>query len=116
MISISRYLSFLGSHQGSLQPNCAPENSKRPHASKVINYTLALQDLKMIIERAGHDGTRFTEHSNKRGGATHAANIGVTDEEIRQIGNWQSIKTARLYIDHNTPLRQKRNLKLHKLL
>lgn len=70
----------------------------------------------MVIDQSGHDGSKFTEHSNKRGGATHAANSGMADEEIRQLGNWQSLKTARLYIDHNTPIRQKRNLNLHKLL
>lgn len=68
------------------------------------------------MDAAGHPGSVFTEHSNKRGGATHVANEGIPDEDIREIGNWRSLKTAKLYIDQNTPLRQKRNLKLHKLL
>lgn len=77
---------------------------------------MGLQDLKNTISLAGFRGSDYTEHSNKRGGATHAANEGVPDEDIREIGNWKSLKTARLYIDQNTPLRQRRNLKLQKLL
>ncbi len=109
-------MEFLSGHQGSLQPNCLPCNSFKPHPSRAIGYSLALQDLKMVIEQAGHHGSAFTEHSSKRGGATHAANSGLPENEIQEIGNWASLKTARLYIDQNTPLRQRRNLKLQKLI
>lgn len=102
-----RYITFLGDHQGSLQPNCSPGNSNVPHPSRSIGYTL-----KMAIDAAGHDGSKYTEHSNKRGGATHAANSGLSSDVIKDIGNWKSLKTAKLYIDESTPLRQKRNLKL----
>ncbi len=77
---------------------------------------MAVQDLRNSITLAGHKGELFSEHSCKRGGATHAANSGLIDQEIQEIGNWKSLKTARLYIDHNTPLRQKRSLKLQKLM
>ncbi len=111
-----RYIEFLGEHNGSLQPNCSAENPNRPHASRVIGYTLALQDLRNVIDKSGHDGKEFSEHSNKRGGATLAANSGVPENEICEIGNWANVKTARKYIDQNTPLRQRRNLKLHRLI
>ena len=77
---------------------------------------MALQDLKNTITQAGHEGQKFSEHSNKRGGATHAANSGLPENEIQEMGNWASLKTARLYIDHNTPLRQRRNVKLQRLI
>ena len=101
---------------GSIQPNCAQGQHKRPHPTKSICYTLALQDLKNVIDSAGHDGKTFSEHSSKRGGATTAANAGLQEDEIRELGNWASTKTARLYIDNNTPLRQQRNLRLQRLL
>ena len=106
----------MGSHTGSLQPTCAPGHPNKPHPDRIVGYTLALQDLRNVIDQAGHDGNKFSEHSNKRGGASLAANSGIPDEEIRDIGNWANVKTARLYIDQSTPLRQKRNKKLHSLL
>lgn len=109
-------MAFLGSHTGSLQPGCTAGQPNCPHPTKAIGYTLALQDLKTHIDLAGFDGALYTEHSNKRGGATHAANSGVSEEIIKEIGNWKNVKTARLYIDQNTPLRQKKNLKLQKLI
>lgn len=109
-------MKFLQPHEGSLQPNCAPGSPNRPHPTRAIGYTLALQDLRHVIDASGHNGADFSEHSNKRGGATHATNSGIPEDEIREIGNWKSLKTARLYIDHNTPLRQQRNIKLHKLI
>ena len=109
-------MKFLGNHSGSLQPNCRPGRPNEPHPTKGINYSLALQDLRNTITKAGHDGAKYSEHSGKRGGATHAANQGLAEETIRDIGNWKSLKTAKLYIDNSTPLRQVRNLKLHKIL
>ncbi len=81
-----------------------------------MNYSLALQDLKITIDKTGHDGSQYTEHSNKRGAATCAAQAGLPENEICDIGNWKNVKTARVYIDNNTPTRQKKHLKLQKLL
>jgi len=111
-----RYLAFLGLHQGSLQPLCAPKNAWKPHATKSLNYNLGLQDLRAVITAAGFDGSQFAEHSGKRGGATHAASAGLEENEIQDIGHRKNVKTARLYIDNNTPMRQKRTLKLQKLM
>ncbi len=110
-------MEYLGlTHGGSLQPNCKPGHSHTPHPTKAIIYSLALQDLRNVITTAGHDGTLYSEHSNKRGGATYAARSGMCEETIREIGNWKNVKTARLYVDQNTPMRQKRNSKLHQLI
>jgi len=45
-----------------------------------------------------------------------AANEGMNEHEIAKEGDWSNVQTARLYIDENTPLRQKRVLKLQKML
>ena len=114
--SFRRYLAFLGDHAGSLQPTCAPGQPLKPHPTKVVCYSLALRDLRQTIDQAGHNGSAYTEHSNKRGGATHAANAGLNDEEIQEIGNWKHLKTAQIYIEHSTPQRQKRQQKLLNLI
>ncbi len=47
------YLAFLGTHDGSLQPTCDPGNGNKPHATKTVGYTLALEDLRKTITLAG---------------------------------------------------------------
>jgi len=44
----------------------------------------------------------YGEHSNKRGGVTHAANVGLDETERADIGEWTNMKTTRLYIDQTT--------------
>jgi len=61
-----------------------------------------------MLDNLGYDGKKYSEHSGKRGGATYAAECGIDEENIRVIGDWKDVRTARLYIDHNTPLRMKR--------
>ncbi len=58
------------------------------------------------------DGKMFGEHSGKRGMATQAAANGLTEEEIREGGNWASATTARKYIDQSTPVRVLKNKRL----
>jgi hypothetical protein len=48
-----KYLDFLGTHYGSLQPTCDPSNANKPHETKVVGYTLALDDLRKTITLAG---------------------------------------------------------------
>lgn len=43
-----RYLEFLGSHQGSLQPSCLAGHPNSPHPSRSIGYSLALADLRQV--------------------------------------------------------------------
>jgi len=69
-----------------------------------------------VITDCGHDGDQFSEHSNKRGGASLAANEGMPEEQIAKEGNWKNMKTARKYIDESTPLRQKRVAFLQKAI
>ena len=102
-------MKFLGGHIGSLQPCSQADDPYLPHVTRSISYAAALTDFKAVIDRAGHPGSTLGEHSNKRGGATHAANCGIPSEEIRELGHWKNIQTAQLYIDESTPLKQKRN-------
>jgi hypothetical protein len=81
-----------------------------------LPYSIALNDFRTTIDSAGFDGSLYSEHSGKRGAATQAANSGMGVEEIRDVGNWTNVKTARLYIDDSTPLRMKKHLRLQKLL
>lgn len=104
-----RYVEFLGEHSGSLQPTCAPGYPNKPHPSRAIVYTLGLSDMRQILTSIGENGDEYGEHSGKRGGATYAAELGIIEEEIRIMGDWKDIRTARLYIDKNTPQRIKRN-------
>ncbi len=59
-----------------------------------------------------YDGKRYGEHSGKRGMATQAAANGLSEEEIRDGGNWASATTARKYIQQSTPVRVLKNKRL----
>ncbi len=111
-----RYLLFLGPHEGSLQPWCSAKQPRVPHPTRSVSYAVAVADFKAAIERAGHPGALYAEHSNKRGGATHAAKCGVSSETICEIGQWKNVQTAQLYIDESTPTKQKRNRLLQSLM
>lgn len=113
---IFRYLKYLGSHTGSLQPSCAPGHPNQPHPTKSVPYTIALPDLRKTLTSIGLNGDEYGEHSGKRGGASHAAKLGMIEEEIRDVGHWKDVRTARLYIDKCTPLRMKRNKKFQDFL
>ncbi len=49
----------------------------------------------------GEPGHLFSEHSMRRGGATQAANQGISDQMILQTGNWTVLQTASRYIEPN---------------
>ena len=100
---------FLGPHSGSLQPSCVPHQPYVPHPTKAITYSVAVSDFKAVIARSGHPGELYAEHSNKRGGATHAVNCGVPGKEICEMGQWKNLQTAQLYVEESNPVKQKRN-------
>jgi len=84
-------------HHGSVVPLCSASNSQRP-STRGQNYTGALQDLRMVLEKIGEDPTGYSEHSMRRGGASEAAARGATPEAIRDFGNWTSVRTALKYV------------------
>jgi len=69
-----------------------------------------------MIFNCRFDGNEYSEHSNKRGAATKAAEIGMTEEKIRDIGNWNSTQTARKYIQNSTPVRAIKNRRFQYLM
>jgi integrase len=52
--------------------------------------------IKQRLHLAGHQSTAYSGHSLRRGAAQHAANIGLTDAEIKLLGRWSS-ESFRLY-------------------
>jgi hypothetical protein len=84
-----------------LQPGCSPYSADIPHPSKSITYSTALSNLREVLERYGFDGSDYSEHSSKRGAATHSAKVGVPDEDIQIAGGWSNPRSMRLYIDRD---------------
>jgi len=94
-----RYLQRLGSPTCSIQPSCDPRDPSRPHSTRVVPYTRALDDLRELLDGLGYDGKKYGEHSGKRGGATESSSKGIPETEIQEQGNWTCLATARKYIE-----------------
>ena len=95
-----RYFSRLGDgYSGSVVPQCQAGNRQLPHASRVINYTSAIEDLRFVLHQVGIDPTGYSEHSMRRGGATEAARGGASTGEIQFAGDWSCPRTAEKYIE-----------------
>jgi len=60
-----------------------------------------------VLDCLGYEGSKFGEHSMKRGMATYCSSVGKSDSEIQVAGDWKSIKTARKYIDKKAMTTQK---------
>jgi hypothetical protein len=94
------YLQYLGSsYFGSMLPNCDPKNPCRPLSGSRICYSNALKDLKALLSRLGYERLRVREHSAKRGGASHAANSGMSKDDLQRLGGWKSIDMPSRYVD-----------------
>jgi len=73
------YLIFLGTeHSGFMLPTCSPKDRFKGNPDKCVHYTLALEDFRNLMNSLGYDGVKFGLHSGKRGGATHAAEAGMS--------------------------------------
>ena len=57
------------------------------------------QRLKMYCRFFGLSAFNFSAYSLRRGGASHAFATGVHFDELLLRGRWQSVKTARIYLD-----------------
>lgn len=116
MISFKfRYLHKLGDQfSGSLQPTCSPGNKEKPHPTRSVPYSLALSDLRNLLTDLGYDGEQFSEHSSRRGAASHSAEVGISDQEIQLAGGWQSSNSMKLYIDRQPQQFQRINTKMFK--
>lgn len=94
------YFSFLGlDYQGSVVPQCQPSDRMKPHLTRSLSYTNAVEDLRYILRKIGIDPRGYSEHSMRRGGATEAARSGASTDEIQIAGDWASLRTAEKYVD-----------------
>ena len=55
--------------------------------------------LRLLCAHLGVQDYNFTPYSIRRGGASQAFASGITFDSLLQRGRWQSIKTARIYLD-----------------
>jgi hypothetical protein len=113
---IARYLQRLGEgYLGSLQPSCHPKDASLPHSSRVISYSNAISNLRTLLDQLGYDGSSYSEHSSRRGVATHCSDIGVPEEDIQIARGWTNPRTLQLYIDRNPRQHQNLTKKILKL-
>jgi len=75
--------------------------------SRQLGYTTAMEDLRSLLSRLGYNSALFSEHSGKRGGATTAAERGMSDQDLRRFGGWRSQGMATKYTDVSTEKRLK---------
>jgi hypothetical protein len=80
--------------------------------TRTLSYTTAMEDLRSLLAKLGHDSSKYTEHSGKRGGATTAAERGMTENELQRFGAWRSQGMAAKY----TNLSLEKRLKMSDLL
>ena len=94
-----QYLRFLGaSYFGKMVPTCSPKNPNLPLPGTNATYTNCLKDLRELFSTLGIKG-RFGEHSAKRGGASHAANLGMSLGDLQRLGGWKSPAVPSKYVD-----------------
>ena len=64
-----------------------------------LTYNKVLSFLKSLLRRTGRDPDNVGLHSLRRAGASYMHSIGLTLEDIRQVGDWQSL-AALIYLAH----------------
>ena len=84
------YLPFLLSYVKNQQTNDALWPGSVPAFRKA---------LQALCTHLGVDHYHFTPYSIRRGGASQAFSTGVSFDSLLQRGRWQSVKTARVYLD-----------------
>ena len=62
-----------------------------------VSRTAFTEKLPMAIKYCGLDPSRYKGHSFRRGAASHAADAGMSDAQIRALGRWKS-NTFQKYI------------------
>lgn len=111
-----RYLRFLGAnYQGPMMPTCSPKNPNVPLLNSCVTYTACLHDTKSLLNHLGFSGTKIGEHSAKRGGASHAAEQGISKEDLQRLGGWKSSEIPSKYVDLSIRKRLELSRKLQQL-
>ena len=86
----------------SLQPRIGSNGGhQRGIPGTKISYTNALQDMRDLISRTGRDGSKYGEHSGRRGGATAAAEAGVRWTDLKKHGRWASDSAPQRYVEES---------------
>ena len=81
---------------GSMQPRI--DSAGRARANTRISYDTGSKELKTLLQKLGHGGIRFTEHSGRRGGASAAAAAGVPWLVMKRFWRWESDSAAQRYV------------------
>jgi hypothetical protein len=110
------YLERLGiGYRGYLIPRVRLDLRKVQQAdgSFPLSYTTALEDFRDLLTILGEDASSYSEHSGKRGGASAAAEAGMSASELQRFGGWRSANMASKYTDLSVKTRLELSKKLH---
>ena len=66
---------------------------------KPISYGTIRQSFRRDLKNIGTDPSKFGLHSLRSGGATMAANNGVSDRVFQRHGRWKSVQAKNIYVD-----------------
>ena len=79
-----------------------------------ISYTTARENVLDALNKIGLNSKKFGLHSLRVGGATAAANLGVSDRLFQKHGQWESKSVKNGYVHENIPVLQQvtKNLRL----
>ena len=69
-----------------------------------ISYTTARENLLCTLNMIGLKSRKFGLHSLRAGGATAAANLGVSDRLFKKHGRWKPERVKNGYVHENKPL------------
>jgi hypothetical protein len=78
---------------------CDPRSPRVALPGSKLLYSNGLKDLRSLLTNLGHTNLRIGEHSAKRGGASHAANLGVSKNDLQRLGGWKSSDVPSKYVD-----------------
>jgi hypothetical protein len=116
-VLLSRYyLERLGlGFRGFLIPRVRldPNGTQRADEAHALSYTTALEDFRDLLTILGEDASTYSEHSGKRGGASAAAEAGMSTPELQRFGGWRSSSMAAKYTDLSVKTRLDMSRKLH---
>ena len=66
--------------------------------NKPISYSAYRDSFKKSFSDIVSDILRFSTHSSRSGGATLAANSGVSERNIQRHGRWASVEVKNIYV------------------
>ena len=69
-----------------------------------ISYTTARENVLEALSKIGLNSKKFGLHSLRAGGATAAANLGVSDRLFQKHGRWKSERVKNGYVYENIPV------------